>query len=102
VEIVIGGAKKPRKITRTTTRWGTEHSTEELKNNQDELREEKDVLIHQQCLQHAPRGRDGDTYTSTSKYPRIIQAAGNNYPPPREIFFKINKWLNSIEQEKGV
>ncbi len=44
-----------------------EYSNEELNINREELREEKADLIHQQHLQQAPRGRDGDTSTSTSK-----------------------------------
>jgi hypothetical protein len=64
VEIVRGGEKKIRRKIRPRR---TEYSNEELNNNRDELREEKGVLIHQSCLQHAPIGRDGDTSTSTSK-----------------------------------
>ncbi len=64
VEIV---GSKGKKIGWKTTQEVTVHSIGDLKNSWDGPRDEKAVLIQQQRLQHAPRQRDGDTSTSTSK-----------------------------------
>jgi hypothetical protein len=46
-------AEKKNRTKNKSMKYGTEHSTENLNNSWDELREEKAVLIHQQRLQYA-------------------------------------------------